>query len=207
MGDDAELSTIAGAWHTIAGDPTVDVAEALRRRRRQRGALALELAASAVAIVAAVFFWLEAEGPLLRVTAAVMLATGFVGGGVALRQRVELSSWGDWTPRGVLAFRLQECDVALATGWFGVVSVVVLLVFCALLTGAALLLRDSQILGVYRLYIACVVASGAVVGAWSARVIWTRRRERARLRALADQLGEDGLDASPPSGAAPASVM
>jgi hypothetical protein len=199
MRDDAELAILSGAWQAISDQPEVDVAEALRRQRRQRGAFALELAASAAAIVAAVFFWLAAEGPVFRVTAAAMLVTGSIGGGVAIRQRVTLSRWVDWTPHGVLAFRLRECDVALAAGWFGVVSVVVLLGFAVFLSSAALLLQDRQISGVNRLYTASVVASCAVVGLWSRRVIRSRRKERARLRALTGQLGNEGTFESPTS--------
>jgi hypothetical protein len=191
MRDDADLARLSGAWQAIAERPDIDVSKVMRRRRRQRVAFAAELAGGAIAFGATAFFWFGAKGPMLKVTALVMFITGLLAVGVALRQRATLALWADWTPRGVLAFRLRECDVALATARFGILSIGALLLFAAFFSGGAVLWQDTQVLAFHKLYAAYVIASCVAGGSWCVWRLRTIRTERARVLAIFEQFADE----------------
>ncbi len=190
MRDDNEIDVLSGAWRTISDETALSVPDTLRRRHRQRITLLLELLACGLALASALYFWLADDGWVHRAAAALFVAVAVVCGIVAVRTRGRLGAWADWTPDGVLAFRLRECEVALFSARSGLASCAVLIGFAAFVWLAAEFGWDVLPPGFPQFYAAVVSIVVLLGGSWSVWRIRTKRRQHARLRALLDELRE-----------------
>lgn len=185
--NDAQLDAMARQWRDLAGPDPVSASSALRRRRRQRAVLWLEVLGSGAMLAIALSFWLGGSGVVFQAAAAMFAATGALTLIIALKTRATLGRWADWTPEGILAFRLRECEVALLNARYGFVAIGGLIAFATFVWLAAELAWDSLPRGFHHLYAACVAISAALTAAWSSWRIHAKQRERTRLVALMAQ--------------------
>jgi hypothetical protein len=181
---DAQMDVLSRQWRGLAANHAVSATTALRRRHRQRAVLLLEVLGSGAMYAFALCFWLAGSGVVLRAAAAMFVAAGTLTLVVALRTRTLLGRWSDWTPEGVLAFRLRECEVALLNARYGFVALAGLIVFASFVWMAAELAWDSLPLGFHHLYASCVAISAVLTALWSTWRIRVKRRERQRLWVL-----------------------
>jgi uncharacterized membrane protein YccC len=191
MSDDHEIEALSGAWRTISDDTSFSVPTALRRRRRQRFTFMLELLGCVVALASAIYFWLTDGGLVHYAAAALLTAVAVVCGVVSVKTRMRLGGWADWTPPGVLAFRLRECEVALSGARHGLVACGILAAFAGFVWLAAALEWDVLPPDFPRFYATVVGITVLLAGSWSLWRIRTKRRERTRLRTLLDELRDD----------------
>ncbi len=188
MRDDEDIEVLAGAWQTISEDTGFSVPAALRRRRRQQIVYVVELLACAVALACAIFFWLADGGLVYRVAALLYLAIAVVCGIASVNARKRLTAWTDWTPQGLLAFRLRECEVASFSAKSGFVACAILIGFAAFVWLASAFGWDVLPAGFPLFYATVVGVVVLVAGSLSAWRLRTKRRERLRLRALLEEL-------------------
>lgn len=179
-----EIEALARAWRDITDEVELSVDEALRRQRRQRLALLLEAAFGAFGFATAVYFLLAADLIVFRVAAFVLIAAGVTGGLIVKRTRVALLKWADWTPEGVLAFRLRDCEAALLTARSALLACAALVAFAGFVWLAAALEWDALPPGFPALYASVVAVCVTAVSAWALWRLRVKRAERDRLRAL-----------------------
>lgn len=184
MAERDDIEALARAWRDITDEVELSVGDALRRQRRQRLVLLLEVVFGAFAFATAVYFLLAEDLIVFRVAALLIIAAGVTGGLVARRTRVALLKWADWTPEGVLAFRLRDCEVALLTAWHALLACAVLVVFAGFVWLAAALEWDALPPGFPALYASVVAVCVTVVSGWALWRLRVKRAERGRLRAL-----------------------
>ena len=187
MTDPDDIGALSRAWRNITDEAELCVSAALRRQRVQALLLFLELAACGVALAAALCFWLAGAGVVYRVAGSLLVAAAVASGLLALRTRAGLGRWVDWTPEGVLAFRLRACQVALMNAKYALGSSAVLLLFAAFVWLAAELEWDVLPPGFHHLYAAVVATTVLAVAVWATWRIPAKRRERARLIALLEE--------------------
>jgi hypothetical protein len=187
MHDDDELRRLSDAWRTIPEEAAFDVTPALRRRRRQHLTLALEIFACAVALASAYYVWSAGAGLVHRSAAVLLVAAAVIGSIAAVKTRASLSLWADWTPEGVLAFHLRECESALQSARYGLLACGMLIAFAAFVWLAAEFEWDVLPPDFPRFYATVVTVAVFMVGSWSIWRIRTKRHERARLLALLDE--------------------
>lgn len=178
------IEALARAWRGISDEVELSVDEALRRQRRQRLVLLLEVVFGAFGFATAVYFLLADDLLVFRVAALVLIAAGVTGGVVVRRTRVALLKWADWTPEGVLAFRLRDCEAALLTARHALLACAVLVVFAGFVWLAAALEWDALPPGFPVLYASVVAVCVAVVSAWALWRLRVKGAERDRLLAL-----------------------
>lgn len=190
MSERDELLDLSETWLGIASRSDLRPSAALARRRRQRALFVGELLGAAIMLALAVGFWLAGDGPVHRVAAALFVATAVLTAAVAGRTRAALGRWADWTPAGVLAFRLRECELAIVYARWQLGACALLAAFAAFVWLAAALRWDVLRPGFHYIYAACVAVVVLAVCAWAARRIPAKRAERARLRKLLEELTE-----------------
>lgn len=188
MIEQEEIDALAHTWQSVSDAPPLSVPSALRRRTRQRAVLGLEMLAAALALVSGPFLWSRGDGLVLRVSAVVLVAIGIVSCVVALRSRATLGSWGDWTSSGILRFRLRECEAALRSARYGLISVGVLLLFAGFVAAASVFEWDLVPHAFARFYATIVIGGGLPGIVWSVVRIRTKRRELARLHSTLEEL-------------------
>lgn len=184
--NDVDLDQLCREWRRLATG-TIDIPAALRRRGLQRALLGVETLGSGAMFAGALCFWLAGDGVVFRAAAAMFAASGILVLALALRSRSMLVQWSDWTPEGVLAFRIRECEVALLNARYGFVAIAGLMGFAALVWLAAELAWDSLPRNFHHLYAACVAASALLTASWSTWRIRTKRRERTQLWQLLEE--------------------
>lgn len=188
MTEDAEIETLARAWRGITDHVELSVAKALRRRRLQALTLLAEIALGAIVLAAAVHFWRVDDGIVYRVSALVLVATVVAHGFVARRMRSPLLNWADWTPEGVIAFRMRDCEAALVSARYATVGSVILLVFAAFVWLAVELGWDTLPPRFHVLYASVVACAVVVTTGWALWRRATKRAELERLRAILAEL-------------------
>lgn len=179
---------LARAWRSLSDPAAVAVPAALRRRGRQRAVLALEMLGCGLVLAAALYFWLAGDGLVFRVSASVLALIAVSGIVLALRTRAGLGRWSDWTPEGVLAFRLRECEVALFNARYGFVALAGLVAFAVFVWLAAELGWDALPPRFHYLYAGCVAVTVLLTATWALWRLRSKQRERLRLRALIEEL-------------------
>lgn len=199
MSERDELKTFADAWRGLDGDSGLTVQAALRRQARHNTVLLLDVLGVGLLLAFALFFWLLGGGLVLRAASAVFAGTAVLSGMLIARKRAKLGGWADWTPQGVLAFRIRECELALLNARWQLVGCAVVVVFAAFVWLAAELAWDALPPGFHYFYAAVVAVTATVVSAWALRRIRSKRAERERLRALLDELRDPGDPPHAPS--------
>lgn len=190
MSEHEELRSLSETWARIDDPSLLSVPAARARRRRQRAAFVGELLGAALMLALAAAFWLVDNGVVYRVAGALFVLTAFVTGVLAVRSRAGLGRWADWTPQGVLTFRLRECETALTFAKWQLGGCVVLLAFAVFVWLAAALDWDVLPPRFRYVYAAAVAVSVLAVCAWALRRIPAKRAERARLKQLLRELTE-----------------
>ena len=188
MSERDELAALSATWLGITDRSELSLSAALARRRRQRALFVAELLGAAIMLALSAAFWLAGSGPVYRVAAVLFVATAVLTAIVAAKPRATLGRWADWTPAGVLAFRLRECELAIAYARWQLVSCAALVAFAAFVWLAAVLEWDALPPGFHYLYAATVVIVVLPAGVWAARRIAAKRTEQARLRHLLSAL-------------------
>jgi hypothetical protein len=188
MTDPDDIEALSRTWREIADEAEFSVPATLRRRRRHNALLLLEAIGSGVALATAAFFWLAGDGIVFRVAGSVLVAAVLVGVVFTKRTRMGLGRWADWTPEGVLAFRLRECEVAMLNARYALVSSAVLLGFASFVWLAAELEWDVLPPGFHYLYAAVVAGTVTPIAIWATWRTHAKRGEHSRLRALLEEL-------------------
>ena len=137
MSERDELSALAETWLGIADMSQLSLAAARMRRRRQRMLFVGELFGALSMLAFAAWFWLAGDGPVFRTAAALFVAAAVLTVVFAARARTGLGRWADWTPQGVLAFRLRECELAIAYAKWQLGGCALLIAFAAFVWLAA----------------------------------------------------------------------
>jgi hypothetical protein len=166
------------------------VVAALHRRRRQQLAFGVELLACGIALASALYFWLADDGLVHRTSAVLFVGVAVACGFIAVRTPPRLGAWADWTPEGVLADSLRECEVALLGAKTGLVSCAVLMGFAAFVWLASASGWDVLPPGFPQFYATIIGVVVLMGGSWSIWRIRTKGPELARLQALLDEMRE-----------------
>lgn len=189
MAERDDLEVLSRQWRDITEPVELSVPAALRRRRRQGLTFAAEAVMGAIGVATAIYFWTAHDGIVHRVAMIILLVAMAIGAAYG-RTRMTLVRWGDWTPAGVLAFRLRECEVALLTARWTLVTSGVLVAFAAFVWVAATLEWDALPPGFPGLYAAVVAAVVVPLTIWALWRLQVKRAEHARLLALLTELDE-----------------
>lgn len=179
-----DIEALSRDWRTIPDDTALSVQAVLRRRRLHGAVMLFEALGAALALASALFFWLARDGLVFDVAAVVMLLVALGGGAAAKRARVDLLRWEDWTPEGVLAFRLRDCQGALITARHTLVACAALVAFAAFVWLAAELGWDELPPYFPQLYASIVAAVVVPLSLWAVLRLRAKRAEHARLVAL-----------------------
>lgn len=115
--NDIDLAKLAEQWQRDTTALDVSRRKALRQYHANRLLLITEFLAALGYLWVAWYFW-QREGSVFTVSALVLLVTTAISVGVSSWERVPLSHWHDWSPEGVLRYRIRRCESSLRfAGW------------------------------------------------------------------------------------------
>ena len=166
-------------WQAQKDFIPLDAGRVQARQRTQKRRLWLDLSGSAFSVGIGLLFWWLGNTTLFYIAGAMMVLSGIGSGILASRARKPLLDWGNWTPQGILEYRLRESETDLKlvrnTGY----AVLALILFTLYLWWGSYFTPRIVPADFALRYTICV-APAVLLTLW-----WARRR---RTRALRQQL-------------------
>lgn len=116
-------------WQASQPFIAVDLGKLRARQQSQKQRLWAEIFFAALSFGIGLMFWWQGTSTLTDVAAAVMIVSGIGSGVLAARARKPLLDWENWTPEGILEYRLKETEAALKLVRSAVYAAVLLCLF------------------------------------------------------------------------------
>lgn len=179
--NDIDLDRLAREWQRDTDALEVSRRKARRQYWRNRVLLTLEFLLTAVSAFVAWIFWQQAA-MVYTVSALVILGAIAMSTWLSLRERVPLWHWHDWSPEGVLRYRIRLCESTLRFTRWCRLSSVILFVFTAYLWVSAVIEPGSIPASFPALYTVVVLLTIVAVEWWAARQRRLRSRELCELQ-------------------------
>jgi hypothetical protein len=188
MNDRDFFEALGKQWQEDTGTLDVSRRKAVRQQWRNRIALGLEIAIVLFAFWAVWFFW-QYDATVYRVSALVLTGGALFSLWVTLKERIPLWHWHDWSPEGVLAYRVKLCESALRVVYYIRIGTVILTLFLVYIWVNALL-DPASVPRFFPLFYTVLVMS-AVLGQlwWAQREQRRKTAELRKLRTLLDSFG------------------
>ena len=116
-------------WQADKPFIAVDVSKVWERQQSQRHQLWAELFGSVLSLGIGLLFWWQGTSTLTDIAGAVMFVWGIGSAILARRARKPLLDWQNWTPQGILEYRLKETETALKLARSAVYAALLLFLF------------------------------------------------------------------------------
>lgn len=178
---DPDILELSHQWQRDNVALEVSLRKARWQYWQNRLAFGGELLLTALALWGAWFFW-NLDGAVFTVSAGVLLLAAVAGLRFSIRERMPLWHWHDWSPEGVLAYRIQRCESTLRVARSCKYSAAVLVAFLTYIWINADTLPEFF----PRFYTGVVLVSVTLMLAWAHGQKRERTRELAQLRAMLD---------------------
>jgi hypothetical protein len=166
-------------WQAITPFISVDADKVQVRQRSQKLRLWSEFFGSALSLAIALLFWWQGTSTLTDIAGAVMFVSGIGSGILAKRARKPLLNWQDWTPQGVLEYRLKETDTTLKLIRNAFCAAALLCLFTLYLWWGSRFTPETVSVGFARLYSSFSVPAILLTVWWAGRQ-WRKTLERQR---------------------------
>lgn len=155
--------------HWQASEPAiaVDVGKARQWQHSQQRRLWAELSGSVLSVAIGLLFWWQGTSTLTDIAGAVMFVSGVGSGILARRARQPLLDWQNWTPEGILDYRLKETETTLKLVRSAVYAALLLLLFTLYLWWASRMTPETVSSGFALLYSACSVPAILFTLGWA----------------------------------------
>jgi hypothetical protein len=179
MNDLDFFDALAKEWQRDTAALEVSRRKAQRRYWMNRLAFAGEFLLGLFGAWTAWFFW-QQDATVYTVSALVMFVSIVLSVWIGIRERIPLWHWHDWSPEGVLRYRVQLCESSLRLAAWCRFSSCVLLLFVVYIWVAAL--ADPEAMPAsFPAFYTFVILGTVTMLEW-----WARRQRSLRTRELRD---------------------
>jgi drug/metabolite transporter (DMT)-like permease len=178
MNDLEFFTELAQEWQRDTAALEVSRRKVLRQQWLNRMAFGGELGFSCVSLWVAWFFW-QQEATVFTVSALVLALNTPLSLWVTFRERLPLWHWHDWSPEGVLTYRVRQCESTLRLARYCWYSGGVLLLFLVYIWVNEFVAPGSTPSLFPVIYTVAILATVACL------LLWARRQERVKARELA----------------------
>jgi hypothetical protein len=183
MNDLDFFDALAKEWQRDTAALEVSRRKARHRYWMNRLAFAGELLFTLFAAWTVWFFW-QLDSLVYTVSALAMSVSIVLSVWVSIRERIPLWHWHDWSPEGVLRYRMRLCESALRLAAWCRFSGVVLLLFVAYIWITAFFDPDSVPAFFPAFYTLVILVTVAMLEWWAWRQRTLRTGELQELAAL-----------------------